>query len=379
MEDNILEVKNLRTHFIGKNGKQVRAVDGLSYSVKRGEFTAIIGESGSGKTVGALSLLRLIPYPPGLILGGEVMFDGRNLMELSDLEMEKIRGREISMIFQEPAAALNPVLTIGEQITEAITTHIKMGKQEAWERAVALLRMVDIPNPEERVKQYPFEFSGGMQQRAMIAMAMSCEPKLLICDEPTTALDVTIQAQVLRLLRELKEKYHLTIIFITHDLGVVANIADRVAVMYPGEIAEIGLADEIFYDPRHPYTWALLSSLPQLGHRGEDLYAIRGTPPNLFLEVHGDAFAPRNPQSLVIDSLQAPPMFEISPTHRAKTWLLDGRAPKLFPPEAVRKVRELGKPAEKGAEAGAPGADMKRMEAGASGTGLKGGAADGEP
>ncbi|MGM9615195.1 MAG: ABC transporter ATP-binding protein [Oscillospiraceae bacterium] len=296
MEGNILEVRHLRTHFIGKGGKQVRAVDDLSYAVKRGEFTAIIGESGSGKTVEALSILRLIPYPPGLVLGGEVIFEGRDLMQLSDEEMEHVRGKEISMIFQEPAAALNPVLTIGEQITEAITTHIKMGKQEAWEKAVELLRMVDIPNPEERVKQYPFEFSGGMQQRAMIAMAMSCSPKLLICDEPTTALDVTVQAQVLEQINHLRKQTGTTIILITHNLGVVARHADSVKIMYGGRIVEEGATEAIFGDPHHPYTVGLIRAVPRLDRDGGKLYAIEGEPPDMSaVPVKSCAFSARCP------------------------------------------------------------------------------------
>ena len=281
MGDKILEVRHLRTHFIQKNGRQLRAVDDLSYSVERGEFCAIIGESGSGKTVSALSLLRLIPYPPGLILDGEALFEGRDLMRLSDAQMENIRGREISMIFQEPASALNPVLSIGEQISEAILTHIPMTKQEAWERAVELLRMVDIPNPEERVKQYPFEFSGGMQQRAMIAMAMSCDPKILICDEPTTALDVTVQAQVLEQINHLRQQSGATVILITHNLGVVARYADSVKIMYGGRIVEEGTTDEIFRNARHPYTEGLIRAVPRLDRESDSLWTIEGEPPDM--------------------------------------------------------------------------------------------------
>ena len=393
----ILSVRNLHVVFTLR-GRKLHALRGVDLDVEDGESLAIVGESGSGKSVLNRNFIGLLDQN-GIISEGQIRYYGMgdklrhypgagsdengDYIDLAVLKKKedwlRIRGSEICMIPQDPMTSLNPLKSIGWQISEALMLHRGMKGKMAYEETIRILEDVRIDQPRKRYKQYPHELSGGMRQRVVIAIAMACQPRILICDEPTTALDVTIQAQVLRLLRELKEKYHLTIIFITHDLGVVANIADRVAVMYAGEIVEIGLADEIFYDPRHPYTWALLSSLPQLGHRGEDLYAIRGTPPNLFLEVHGDAFAPRNPQSLVIDSLQAPPMFEISPTHRAKTWLLDGRAPKLSPPEAVRKVRELGKPAEKGAEAGAPEADMKRMEAGVSGTGLKGGAADGEP
>ena len=281
MADNILEVKHLRTHFIGEDGIQVRAVDDMSYTVERGEFCAIIGESGSGKSVSALSVMRLIPYPPGLILQGEVMFDGKDLMKVSDQEMEEIRGRDISMIFQEASAALNPVMTIGDQIAEALTTHTNMGDKEAHDKAIELLKMVDIPNPEERVKQYPFEFSGGMQQRAMIAMAMSCKPKILFCDKPTTALDVTVQAQVLEQINHLRETTGTTIILITHNLGVVARYADSVKIMYGGKIVEEGDTTEIFHHPHHPYTSGLIKAVPRLDREGETLYTIEGEPPNM--------------------------------------------------------------------------------------------------
>ena len=298
MEENLLEVRALRTHFIGKKGRQTRAVDGLSYSVRRGEFTAIIGESGSGKTVSVLSLLRLVPYPPGLVLGGSVRFDGQELTELSDRRMEKLRGKDISMIFQEPATALNPVLTIGEQIVEAIRTHLPMSEKQAWDRAVELLRMVDIPNPEERVKQYPYEFSGGMQQRAMIAMAMSCDPKLLICDEPTTALDVTVQAQVLEQIDHLRKQTGMTVILITHNLGVVARYADSVKIMYGGRIVEQGETEEIFRHPVHPYTQGLVRAVPRLDRESETLYTIEGEPPDMSaVPYQSCAFAPRCPRA----------------------------------------------------------------------------------
>ena len=247
------------------------------------------------------------------------------------------------MMMQDPMTALNPLKTIGDQIAEAIRLHqpdVK-GKEAVGQKVLQYLEDVGIQDGERRVKQYPHEFSGGMRQRVVIAIALACKPKILICDEPTTALDVTIQAQIINLLKELKEKYQLTIVFITHDLGVVANIADRVAVMYAGNFVEIGKAEEIFYDPRHPYTWALLSSLPQLGEKGEDLFTIKGTPPNLFKEVVGDAFAPRNPRALKIDYVQEPPFFEVTPTHKAKTWLLDPRAPKVEPPEAIKNLKHM--------------------------------------
>ena len=332
MGDKILEVKHLRTHFIQKNGRQTRAVDDLSYSVERGEFTAIIGESGSGKTVSVLSLMRLVPYPPGLILDGEVLFEGRDLMQISDGEMEKVRGREISMIFQEASAALNPVLTIGEQISEAITTHIPMGKKEAWERAIELLRMVDIPNPEERVKQYPFEFSGGMQQRAMIAMAMSCDPKIMICDEPTTALDVTVQAQVLEQIDHLRKKTGTTIILITHNLGVVARYADSVKIMYGGRIVEEGKTDDIFHNPHHPYTEGLIRAVPRLDREADILWTIEGEPPDMSLiPPDSCAFADRCPYADERCRRERPELEAVGEEHRCA----------CFHKEKVIKAREV--------------------------------------
>lgn len=317
MGEKILEVKHLRTHFIQKNGCQTRAVDDLSYSVEKGEFTAIIGESGSGKTVSALSLLRLIPYPPGLILDGEVLFEGRDLMQISDAEMEKVRGKEISMIFQEASAALNPVLTIGEQISEAITTHIPMSGKEAWEKSIELLRMVDIPNPEERVKQYPFEFSGGMQQRSMIAMAMSCGPKILICDEPTTALDVTVQAQVLEQIDHLRKKTGTTIILITHNLGVVARYADSVKIMYGGRIVEEGKTDDIFHNAHHPYTEGLIRAVPRLDREADTLWTIEGEPPDMsIISPDSCAFAARCPYADERCRTQRPELEDVGEEHR---------------------------------------------------------------
>jgi oligopeptide transport system ATP-binding protein len=238
--------------------------------------------------------------------------------------------------------SLNPLKTIGSQIIEAIELHQGLHGEQARKEMLSILTDVGIAEPERRSKQYPHEFSGGMRQRVVIAIAVACRPKILICDEPTTALDVTIQAQILRLIRNLCEKYQLTTVYITHDLGVVANVADRIAVMYAGDIVEIGLCEEVFYQPKHPYTWALLSSLPQMGVKGEPLYSIHGTPPNLFQEIKGDAFAPRNPKALKIDFEKRPPYFEVSPTHKARTWLLDPRAPKIDPPEAVMKLATEG-------------------------------------
>ena len=273
---------------------------------------------------------------------GTILYKGMDLAKFkSEKDWSKIRGKEIAMVMQDPMTSLNPLKTVGWQIEEALRLHQNMRGEQAKNKAIEILADVGIPDPARRYGQYPHEFSGGMRQRVVIAIAMACNPQILICDEPTTALDVTIQAQILNLIKELKSKYNLTTIYITHDLGVVANVADRIAVMYAGDIVEIGTCDEVFYDPKHPYTWALLSSLPQLGVKGEDLYAIKGTPPNLFHEIHGDAFAPRNPNALKVDFVARPPYFEVTPTHKARTWLLDPRSPKVEPPEIIRNIRNI--------------------------------------
>ena len=282
MSDYVLEVRNLRTSFFTDNG-ELRAVDNMSYAVKPGEFCAIIGESGSGKSVSALSVMRLISYPPGFIKGGEIIFDGRDLMSVSDKEMESIRGSDIAMIFQEPGTALNPVMTIGSQIVENIRLHNKgVSKEDAWAQAKELLELVDIPNADARLKDYPHQFSGGMKQRAMIAMAMSCHPKLLFADEPTTALDVTVQAQVLEQLNSLRSRFGTALVLITHNLGVVARYADTVKIMYGGRIVESGPTDEIFDHPSHPYTMGLIRAVPRLDlPRSHGLYTIEGEPPDM--------------------------------------------------------------------------------------------------
>ncbi len=340
--DVILSVRDLNVKFTLR-GKVLHAIRDVSLDIYRGESIAIVGESGSGKSVFTKTFIGLLDAN-GFIPSGEILYEGKELTKLKkEKDWRKIRGGEIAMIMQDPMTSLNPLKTIGEQIAEAVRLHqpdVK-GKEAIGQKVLQYLEDVGIQDGKRRVKQYPHEFSGGMRQRVVIAIALACRPKVLICDEPTTALDVTIQAQIINLLKELKEKYQLTIIFITHDLGVVANIADRVAVMYAGNFVEIGKAEEIFYDPRHPYTWALLSSLPQLGEKGEDLFTIKGTPPNLFKEVVGDAFAPRNPRALKIDYVQEPPFFEVSPTHKAKTWLLDPRAPKVEPPEAIKNLKHM--------------------------------------
>ena len=343
----ILSAKNVHVSF-NLRGRILHAIRGIDLDIYKGEVLAIVGESGSGKSVFTKAFMGLLDAN-GRISQGTIDYFGRDSggpVRLSEVTKEKewlsIRGHEIAMIMQDPMTSLNPLKTIGAQIQEAVELHQNLKGKEAKEKTLEYLRDVGIPEPEKRFGQYPHEFSGGMRQRVVIAIAVACNPQILICDEPTTALDVTIQAQILALLKEMRVKYHLTIVLITHDLGVVANIADRVAVMYAGDIIEIGTADEIYYDPRHPYTWALLSSMPQMGVKGEDLFNIHGTPPNLFTEVKGDAFAPRNPQALQIDFVECPPYFDVSPTHRAKTWLLDPRAPKLKPPAVVEKLRKGG-------------------------------------
>ncbi|MBQ9264465.1 MAG: ATP-binding cassette domain-containing protein [Clostridia bacterium] len=264
-----------------------------------------------------------------------------NLAKIRDNgDWTQIRGRRIATVFQDPMTSLNPIITIGKQITSIIIKHQHCSEVEARERAVILMKKVGIPNAEKRFDDYPFQYSGGMRQRIVIAIALSCQPKILICDEPTTALDVTIQAQILKLLKDLQREFDYTIVFITHDLGVVANVADRVAVMYAGQIVEVGQVEEVFYDPRHPYTWALLSSLPQLAQKDKPLYSITGTPPSLYNKIVGDPFAPRNPYCMKIDTLKEPPMFRVTDTHYAKTWLEDPRSPKVKKPEIIENIHE---------------------------------------
>ena len=323
-------------------GQVLKAIRGISLDVYRGESLAIVGESGSGKSVFTKSAMGLLDAN-GTIAGGHIWYDGRDLAQFkTEKEWLSVRGKEIAMVMQDPMTSLNPLKSVGDQILEAVVLHQGLKGAAAKAAAVDALRAVGIDQPERRYKQYPHEFSGGMRQRVVIAIAVACRPKILICDEPTTALDVTIQAQILDLIKNLQKQLDLTTIYITHDLGVVANVADRIAVMYAGDIVEVGKCEEVFYDPKHPYTWALLSSLPQLGVKGQDLYSIQGTPPNLFYEVKGDAFAPRNPQALNIDYVERPPFFEVSPTHKARTWLLDPRAPKVEPPEHIRHLRQKG-------------------------------------
>ncbi|WP_342535379.1 ABC transporter ATP-binding protein [Lysinibacillus sp. FSL K6-1151] len=337
MSKTILEVKDLKINFKTYAGL-VRAVRGVNFDLKEGETLAIVGESGSGKSVTSNALMKLIPQPPGIYESGQILFNGRDLVPLTDKEMSKIRGNEIAMIFQDPMTSLNPTMKVGRQITEVILQHKKVSKADAKKRAIELLTQVGIPFPEKRYNQYPHEFSGGMRQRVVIAIALAADPKLLIADEPTTALDVTIQAQILELMKEIQKNSKTSIIFITHDLGVVANIADRVAVMYAGQIVEYGTVNDIFYNPKHPYTWGLLGSMPDLDNDTDELLrTIPGSPPDLTNPPKGDAFAARNEFAMAIDYEQEPPMFQVSETHFAKTWLLHPDAPKIPLPEAVAK------------------------------------------
>jgi len=320
----LLEVDDLRTHFFTRDGV-VRAVDGVSLSVDPGETLAVVGESGCGKSVTSLSILRLIASPPGRIVSGRVLFGGRDLLALAEEEMRAVRGNEISMIFQEPMTSLNPALTVGRQIAESLVLHRGLSQREAMAKAVEMLRKVRMSEPERRVRQYPHELSGGMRQRVMIAMALSCGPRLLIADEPTTALDVTIQAQILELMRELARETGAAVILITHDLGVVAEMAQRVVVMYAGRKVEEAPVDELFALPRHPYTRGLLGSMPHLGNsvRGEDrkrLVEIPGMVPSLKEEQPGCLFAPRCPNAIARCSAEAPPLAAHGPGHWAACW-----------------------------------------------------------
>ncbi|MDY7046738.1 ABC transporter ATP-binding protein, partial [Virgibacillus sp. M23] len=289
----LLEVKDLSVSFNTYNG-EVQAVRGVNFDLKKGETLAIVGESGSGKSVTSMALMQLLPKPHGFVKSGEILFEGEDLVNKSTKEMQKLRGKDISMVFQDPMTSLNPTMKVGNQIIEGLIKHQNMSKQDAKKKAMELLELVGIPNPEVRINQYPHQFSGGMRQRVVVAISLACNPKILIADEPTTALDVTIQAQILELMKDIQKETDSAIIFITHDLGVVANIADRVAVMYAGKIVEIGTTDDIFYNPKHPYTWGLLGSMPTLDSDEEELFAIPGSPPDMLNPPKGDAFAPRN-------------------------------------------------------------------------------------
>ena len=340
--ENIVQVKDLAISFRTSKG-MVQAVRGISYELKKGETLAIVGESGSGKSVSARALLG-IEAPNAVIGGGQILYRGEDLLKYTERDFEKkhIRGNRISMVFQDPMSSLDPIMKIGPQLTETMLLAGRkekskaLTKAQARERAIKIMQDVGIQDAEKRFDQYPFEFSGGMRQRIVIAIAIASHPELLICDEPTTALDVTIQAQILELINSLKQANDMSVIFITHDLGVVANVADRIAVMYAGKIVEVGTADDIFYSPAHPYTWALLSSMPDLDTKGS-LDAIPGPPPNMLNPPAGDAFAPRNKYAMQIDFEKEPPMFRISPTHSAATWLLHPNAPHVDMPAAIRE------------------------------------------
>jgi oligopeptide transport system ATP-binding protein len=319
----ILDVQELSVSFRVRDG-EVQAVRGVNFTVGKGEAVAIVGESGCGKSVTAQTIMRLIPTPPGEIkAGSSIRFNGRELLDLSDKEMRQVRGKEIGMIFQDPMTSLNPTMAVGTQITEVLTRHLGMNKEQAKARAIELLELVGIPNAPSRLKQYPHEFSGGMRQRVMIAIALACNPSLVIADEPTTALDVTIQAQILRLMKDLQQKLDMSIILITHDLGIVADVCDRIVVMYAGKVIETGTKWEVFKNPKHPYTKGLLRSVPRLDQKKDEaLIPIHGTPPDLIKPPVGCGFYSRCTEAMRICGKQDPALTELSDTHRAKCWLL---------------------------------------------------------
>ncbi len=323
MVDSDLRVENLKVTFSGRNG-ELTAVDGISYHLDAGEILAIVGESGCGKTVGALSILRLIPEPPGKIAQGSITFNSRDLLQLPQRELQKIRGNDIAMIFQDPMTSLNPVLTLGDQMMEPILRHSRLTQKEAWQKAVEVLRSVEIPSPAEKMNQYPHQLSGGMRQRVMIGMALTCSPKILIADEPTTALDVLIQAQIMDLLQQSKEQTGMSILLITHDLGMVTEIAQRVIVMYAGKIVESGPAKELFQTPLHPYTLGLKNSVPKLGQKlgtSKRLVEISGNVPSLNLLPSGCAFHPRCPSVMERCKTETPVLKKVGPGREVSCWL----------------------------------------------------------
>ena len=356
----ILSARDVEVEFTLR-GQKLKAIRRCSLDLYDGETLAIVGESGSGKSVFTKTFVGMLDKN-GRVTGGNIMYNGVDLAKYTtEAQWRTIRGKKIAMVTQDPMTSLNPLKKVGVQIKEAIELNQNLRGKAAKAEAIKLLELVGIADPERRYGQYPHEFSGGMRQRVVIAIAVACNPQILICDEPTTALDVTIQAQILELIRKLQREKHMTIIYITHDLGVVANVADRVAVMYAGQIIEIGMANEIFFNPRHPYTWALLSAMPQLGVKGEKLPAIDGTPPNLFNEVHGDSFAPRNKKALNVDFLEEPPMFDVTPTHQAKTWMLDVRAPEVQQTIDMEKLsRKMNEPQPTAGEIVHPHQDPNR-------------------
>ena len=340
-QETVLRVENLRVNFKAYGGL-VQAVRGVSFDLKRGETVAIVGESGSGKSVSTKAIMGILA-PNAVIEEGKILYDGMDLVQVNEDQMHKIRGHRIGLIFQDPLSALNPIMKVGRQIMEVLFKK-GMNRADAEKRARELMESVGIPDVEHRFNAYPFQFSGGMRQRIVIAIALAGDPEILICDEPTTALDVTVQAKILDLINQIKAERNLSVIFITHDLGVVANMADRVNVMYAGKIVESGTAEDIFFRPAHPYTWALLSSMPDMQTRGR-LMAIPGTPPNMIAPPKGDAFAARNRYALKIDFEQEPPTFRISDTHSAATWLLHPKAPRIDMPQELRERIERMKEA----------------------------------
>ena len=351
-KEEILRVRNLDISFETTAGV-VNAVRGVNLTVNRGETVAIVGESGSGKAVYAKAIMGILAKN-GTIDRGQITFsyyrnpEERVTREILQMKKEEIRrhinGKRIAMVFQDPMTSLNPLMPVGKQIMEGMIWHYHTPKEEAYKKALELMKLVGITDAEKRIKNYPHQLSGGMRQRIVIAIALACDPELLICDEPTTALDVTIQSKILELIQEIQKKRQLSVIYITHDLGVVAKVADYVNVMYAGKIVESGTVEDVFYDPRHPYTWGLLSAMPDLGTDDERLYTIPGSPPNLLHKVTGDAFAPRNKYALNIDSRLEPPMFKISETHSAATWLLHPKAPKVdMPPELRDRIERMKK------------------------------------
>ena len=347
VQEKLLTVNNLRTEFFSSKKSSVTAINEISFHIDKGEILGLVGESGCGKSVTSLSIMRLLNFTSGKVTKGEVIFEGQDLQQLPEKEMRTIRGGKMSMIFQEPMSSLNPAMRIDKQMIEGIRLHTDLTKEQARERAAKILQQVGIPDPERVLKNYPHQLSGGMRQRVVIAIALACNPDLLICDEPTTALDVTIQAKIIELIRKVQRERGISVIYITHDLGVVAKVADYVNVMYAGKIVEKGKINEIFYDPRHPYTWGLLSAMPDLDTDDDRLYTIPGSPPNLLREKPGDAFAPRNQYALEIDDKLEPPMFRITDTHYVATWLLDPRAPKVEMPEELRvRIERMKKEAE---------------------------------
>lgn len=333
MAENILEVKDLSISFHTFAG-EVQAIRNVSFNLAKGETLAIVGESGSGKSVTTRSLMGLLAKNAE-IKAGTIDFKGEDIVKKSENDMQKIRGNQIAMIFQDPMTSLDPTMKVGKQIAEPLMKHHGMKKKEALAKALEMMELVGIPDAKAHINDYPHQFSGGMRQRVVIAIALILNPEILIADEPTTALDVTIQAQILHLMKELQAKIDSSIIFITHDLGVVAGMADRVAVMYAGKLVEVGTTEEIYYNPQHPYTWGLLNSMPTVATASGSLSAIPGTPPNLLNPPTGDAFAERNVYALRVDTELEPPVFKLSATHFAQTWLLDERAPKVTPPASI--------------------------------------------